>query len=193
MISTFAIFAAIASLNTELSYDFVRVVDGPVWKQNQKADAVRGSATMLIEKDQIVVTERIGSTSARKVLRYPDSNPAKDLDATKKLLRNTVDSLKANGMDPAEIAALEQMSVDWIDTSAEVVVEGIKCRVRNEVRKVGNVRIHITSYIPTDKRLADILGSLMSSVSSTLDGRTSFIFESKSNVKWSVPVKNFRD
>lgn len=184
---TAALLLAVASVQLECTYDFVRVPNTVMFPVTALVQPERGTASVRKEGNQIEIVEVIAGTTTRKTQKLPFLVDGK-ADLAEFLQKNKNQPSATQG-DAAVMDKLKTATVSSIQIEGTVEINGIPCRLQHDLTTVDErMKLTFTNYIPIDPTLQERIGFVQQTLTMSIGDAHIYQSETKSNIKWK-PLK----
>ncbi len=184
---TAALLLAVASVQLECTYDFVRVPNSVMFPVTALVQPERGTASVRKEGNQIEIVEVVAGATTRRKQKLPFLVDGKaDLA---EFLQTSKSQPGATQGDAAVMEKLKAATVRSIRVEGAVEINGIPCNLQHDITTVDEQMIlTFTTYIPIDPVLQERIGFVEQTRTMNLGSAHIFQSEIRSNIKWK-PVK----
>lgn len=184
---TAALLLAVASVQLECTYDFVRVPSTVMFPVTALVEPERGTASVRKEGNQIEIVEVVAGTTTRKTEKLPFQVDAK-ADLAEFLQKSKNMPIATQGQADI-LEALKSAKVSSVRVDGSVEINGIACRIQHDLTTINEqLSISFTSYIPLDLMLQERIGFVQQTQIINVGPGHIFRSEIRSNIKWK-PLK----
>lgn len=184
---TAALLFAVASVQLECTYDFVRVPNTVMFPVTALVELEQGTASVTKTGNQIEIVKVIAGTTTRETQKLPFLVDAKAELA--EFLQKNKNSPSATQGEADMVEKLKTATVSSIRVEGSVMINGISCRIQHDLTAIDEqMNLAVTTYIPLDPVLQERIGFVQRMMTVNLGYVHMFQSETKSNIKWK-PLK----
>jgi len=180
---TAALLLAVASVQLECTYDFVRVPAEAMVGEQKSVVLERGRASVTKQGNQIEIVEVIAGKTTRRKQKLPFLVDAKA--ELEEFLLQTRSGPTATQWEAGIREKLKSATISSILSAASVKIDGIPCRIQHNFTTVDEqLSLSYTTYIPSDPTLQERIGFLQRTLIVDWGYLHVYQSETKSNIKW---------